>query len=338
MDFALRQSLPTLPARVVSLFCVIVTAVTYLRTAGGTPSFPSTRWLWEFYDSASSSALSLLPQLSIPAEVDCLSFIRRTASSVGFSDEVAQLLAVCSRGPTRRHYQARGLICRRWGRSRTPSISSPTIDMIADFLLYLRRVKGLSLSSIGGYRSILSASFRYVPPEASGSPVLMVPIRSLSIECPVKSTRAPPWDFAEFSGSSGVSPLRLSGGQLCVTFPGGPFSSFLWLRPYVLAISWQCLSRCPSSVPQCTCLLYQSSMPRPNRNKISCPVHSPLYHLMKLQLLYLGRFCCARCVPYVFIFLGLRDSSVVLVRFLSPRSTARVLSRSMLLAIFFGKF
>ena len=78
-----------------------------------------------------------------------------------------------------------------WGHS----ISRPSIPKIADFLLYLYEDRRLSLSCIKGYRSMLSAVFKFRLPELGEHHVLRSLLRSFAIERPRKSVVPPPWDL-----------------------------------------------------------------------------------------------------------------------------------------------
>ena len=107
-------------------------------------------------------------------------------------------------------YQARWATYRTWCRTEGHSISRPTIPKIADFLLYLRRRKSLSVSAISGYRSMLSAVFRFHLPEISSHHVLRDLLRSFSVERPLVSSRVPPWDLSivlSFLRSEAFEPL-----------------------------------------------------------------------------------------------------------------------------------
>ena len=73
------------------------------------------------------------------------------------------------------------------------SISRPFISKIADFLLHLRTRKRLSLAAIAGYRSMLSAVFKYILPDISSHFVLRDLLRLFAIERLMIPSRAPPW-------------------------------------------------------------------------------------------------------------------------------------------------
>ena len=92
-------------------------------------------------------------------------------------------------------YQSRWAVYRAWCRAEGHSISRPSISKIADFLLYLHSTRGLSYSAIAGYRSSLSAIFRFVLPDIGSSVVLKDLLRSFSIARPLRATRPPPWDL-----------------------------------------------------------------------------------------------------------------------------------------------
>ena len=83
------------------------------------------------------------------------------------------------------------LVFRQWCRSEGHSISHPSLHKIADFLFWLRRYRRLSVSSVMGYGSMLSAFFTSVLPEISISPVLHVLLWSFQAEAPSREVRPP---------------------------------------------------------------------------------------------------------------------------------------------------
>ena len=146
--------------------------------------------------STPSTPLSLLPSQSSRSSVDWVSHCERSTRSLGFSALVARQLARSHRSSTRRNYQSKWLTYRAWCHRHGRSVTSPTIPKITDFLLYLRRSLGLSSSSIASYRSMLSATFRFLLPDISSHPVLHDLLRSFRIERPLPSSRVPPWDLS----------------------------------------------------------------------------------------------------------------------------------------------
>ena len=68
---------------------------------------------------------------------------------------------------------------------------------MTDFLWWLRSVRGLSVSSIKGYRSMLSAVFRFHLPDLSAHPVLRDLLRSFRVSAPSYPMRPPSWDLSK---------------------------------------------------------------------------------------------------------------------------------------------
>ena len=93
------------------------------------------------------------------------------------------------------NYQAKWAVYRAWCHRHGHSVSRPTVPKVADFLLYLPRSLSLSYSSIASYCSMLSGVFRFVLPELSSHFVLHDLLRSFRLECPLPSSRVPPWDL-----------------------------------------------------------------------------------------------------------------------------------------------
>ena len=64
-------------------------------------------------------------------------------------------------------------------------MSSPSVTKIADFLLFLSRDRGLFVSGVKGFRSMLTSVFKYRLPELSDYFHLRDLIRSFELERPV---------------------------------------------------------------------------------------------------------------------------------------------------------
>ena len=125
----------------------------------------------------------------------CLVTIKRSTRAGGFSRRVAQQVSLARRPSSRAGYQSEWLVFRQWCRSEGHSISSPSLPKIADFLFWLRRYRRLSVSSVMGYRSMLSAGFKSVLPAISTSRVLHDLLRSFQAEAPIREVRPPSWDL-----------------------------------------------------------------------------------------------------------------------------------------------
>ena len=154
--------------------------------------------------SSKSSCLSRSSQttpFSLPSSWDpqvvpsCLETIKLFAKSKGFSSRVVTQPGLARRSSSRAVYQAKWSVYRGWCRSENHSISRPMLPKISDFLLWLRRVRKLSVSAVMGYRSMLASVFRFKLPEISSSPVLHDLLRFCKVEAPVRSVQPPSWDL-----------------------------------------------------------------------------------------------------------------------------------------------
>ena len=134
--------------------------------------------------SIKTAPLPPVPPKSAYASADCMATIKRFARQAGFSSSVAGQLIFCRRLSTRLNYQARWGTYRKWCRDFGHRSSSPSIAKIADFLTYMFKRKGAALSTIKGYRAMLSAVFKFPLPEISTSPILKDLIRSFEISAP----------------------------------------------------------------------------------------------------------------------------------------------------------
>ena len=97
-----------------------------------------------------------------------------------------------------------------WCHSRGHSVSRPTLSKVADFLCWLRSARGLSVSSFRGYRSMLSAVFRFHHLSLFSDPVLRDLLRSFSLYSAERLLRPPAWNLSvvlRFLNSSAFEPF-----------------------------------------------------------------------------------------------------------------------------------
>ena len=145
--------------------------------------------------SSQTAPFPSLPPAAVHATVNCVSYLKRSARQAGFSNAVASQLTRCRRRSTRVNYQAKWVVYRSWCHRQGHSVSRPTVAKVADFLLFLRSTLSLSYSSIASYRSMLSGVFRFILPELSSHFVLHDLLRSFRLERSLPSSRIPPWDL-----------------------------------------------------------------------------------------------------------------------------------------------
>ena len=145
---------------------------------------------------ALASVSSSLPG-SPSAQASCLATLQRFTRAAGFSSAVAEQSSLARRPSSRAVYQARWSIYRDWCHSQGHSVSRPTLAKVADFLYWLRHTRGLSVSSLRGYRSTLSAVFRFHLPSLSSDPVIRDLLRSFRLSSAERVLRPPAWDLSK---------------------------------------------------------------------------------------------------------------------------------------------
>ena len=94
------------------------------------------------------------------------------------------------------HPCAQCIIYRGRCHSNGHSVSCPTWAKVADFLYWLRYTRGLSVSSLHGYRSVLSAVFRFHLPSLSSVPVIRDLLRSFGLASAERVLRPHAWDLS----------------------------------------------------------------------------------------------------------------------------------------------
>ena len=145
---------------------------------------------------ALASVSSSLPG-SPSAQASCLATLQRYTRAAGFSSAVAEQSSLARRPSSRAVYQARWSVYRDWCHSNGHSVSRPTLVKVADFLYWLRFSRGLSVSSLRGYRSALSAVFCFHLPSLSSDPVIRNLLRSFRLSSAERVMRPPAWDLSK---------------------------------------------------------------------------------------------------------------------------------------------
>ena len=141
------------------------------------------------------SVSSSLPG-SPSAQASRLATLQRFTRAAGFS-AVAEQSSLARRPSSRAGYQVRWSIYRAWCHNNGHSVSRPTLAKVADFLCWLRYTRGLGVSSLRGYRSVLSAVFRFHLPSLSSDPVIRDLLRSFRLSSAERVLRPPAWDLSK---------------------------------------------------------------------------------------------------------------------------------------------
>ena len=158
-----------------------------------------------------SAPVGSAPSRSPQASTSCLETLRRFTRAAGFSSGVASQVGLARRASSRTNYQLKWSTFRSWCRTNGHSISCLSVSKVADFLLWFHRCRGLSVSSIMRYRSMLLAVFQFQLPDLSSHPVLRDLLRSFRLAAPCRPLRPPAWDLAAvlmYLNSAVFEPLR----------------------------------------------------------------------------------------------------------------------------------
>ena len=156
------------------------------------------------------ASVSLPLSGSPKASASCLERLRRFTRAAGFSSTVAAQASLSRRPSSCKAYQLKWQVYRQWCHSHGHSSSNPSLAKAADFLCWLHSSKHLGVSSIKGYRSMLSAVFRFQLPSLSSHPVFRDLLRSFALESAPRQLRPPAWDLTlvlRFLNTSSFEPL-----------------------------------------------------------------------------------------------------------------------------------
>ena len=145
---------------------------------------------------ALASVSSSLPG-SPSAQASCLATLQRFTRAAGFSSAVAEQSSLALRPSSLAVYRVRWSIYRAWSHNNGHSVSRPTLAKVADFLYWLRYTRELSVSSLRGCRSVLSAVFRFHLPSLSSDPVIRDLLRSFRLSSAERVLRPPAWDLSK---------------------------------------------------------------------------------------------------------------------------------------------
>ena len=221
---AFLQSWDELQAYAFPLWSVIPRVLAKLCASRGTfltlvaPYWPQRPWFPEFLD------LAVAPPVVLPSRPDLLfqplsglhhpDLLRLRLHAWRLSgDSLVRQVGLARRASSRTNYQLNWSTFRSWCHKKGHLISRPSVSKVADFLLWLHCCRGLSVSSIMGYRSMLSAVFRFQLPELSSHLVLRDLLRSFRLAAHCRPLRPPVWDLAAvltYLNSTVFEPLRVA--------------------------------------------------------------------------------------------------------------------------------
>ena len=218
------------------------------------------------------------------ASASCLETLWRFTRAAGFSSSVAAQASLSRRPSSNKAYQLKWQVYRQWCHSHGHSSSCPSLAKVADFLCWLRSSKHLEVSSIKGYRSMLSAVFRFQLPSLSSHPVIRDLLGSFALESATRQLRPPAWDLTlvlRFLTSSTFEPLAEA-----------PLRVFTQKVLFLLAFTTakrvgelQVLSLIVTFVQGDACLPYVPEFVAKSESLLLCPVRALRIYLDRLSTL-----------------------------------------------------
>ena len=125
------------------------------RLAASTdPTTPGSTLLGQ---TASATPLQSVPSRRPRAEPSHVATLKRHYRKSGFSGRAARVLSGVLRESSSRLYQSRWKIFCGWCRGRSVAPVNASVPVVVDFLIHLRQDKGLSVSAVKGYCSVLNS-------------------------------------------------------------------------------------------------------------------------------------------------------------------------------------
>ena len=117
-------------------------------------------------------------------------------SSVTSESRAFGVLSGCLRSSTLCLYQSRWQIFCGWCRGRGVAPVNATVPVVVDFLIHLCHDKGLSVSAVKGYSSVLNSVLALKGRDLAASREITILLRSFSRSVDPVELRPPAWDVA----------------------------------------------------------------------------------------------------------------------------------------------
>ena len=192
---AVLEKNPTTSVQNSSHSSVLATATVVLRTSSSiSVSSDSSATNSKTTDSIQRKICTSKPPNSRPSR---LGVIKQSIRDKKFSQNVADFVSRSRRASTQKVYDAKWTIFSNWCHTKKVNPISAPITVIADFLIFLFLEKKCQISTIKGYRSMISNTLKFKTGNRIGSnPVLSELIRSFELQRPVQRSLTPKWDLS----------------------------------------------------------------------------------------------------------------------------------------------
>ena len=194
-DTCCSRENPTTSVQNSSHSSVLATTTVVLRTSSSiSVSSDSSATNSKTTDSIQRKICTSKPPNSRPSR---LGVIKQSIRDKKFSQNVADFVSRSRRASTQKVYDAKWTIFSNWCHTKKVNPISAPITVIADFLIFLFSEKKCQISTIKGYRSMISNTLKFKTGNRIGSnPVLSELIRSFELQRPVQRSLTPKWDLS----------------------------------------------------------------------------------------------------------------------------------------------
>ena len=193
-DTCCSRENPTTSVQNSSHSSVLATTTVVLRTSSISVSSDSPATNSKTTNSIQRKICPSKPPNSWPS---CLGVIKQSIRDKKFSQNVADFVSRSRRASTQKVYDAKWTIFSNWCHTKKVNPISAPITVIADFLIFLFSEKKCQISTIEGYRSVISNTLKFKTGNRIGSnPVLSELIRSFELQRPVQRSLTPKWDLS----------------------------------------------------------------------------------------------------------------------------------------------
>ena len=174
------------------------------------PAWPNQEWFPDLLDlsidfpilnsptsaeTAQADLLTPLSSASVASQPSRLEVIKGFHKERGFSEAVAQRLAISQRQSSAGVYESKWKVFGEWCHVKQINPVKATVQQLADFLIFLFEEKKLAISSIQGYRSCISKVFLARGIDISHDRDLNMLVRNFTIERPVQHREVTRWDL-----------------------------------------------------------------------------------------------------------------------------------------------
>ena len=172
-------------------------AATNVVLRGSTTTCLSSSWSSTLSKTINMSKRKVSTSEPPSSQLSRLGVIKQSVRDRKFSQNIADCVSKSRRTSTQKVHDAKWIVYTHWCHRRKVNPVSTSLTVIADFLIYLFSEKKYQISTIKGYKSVISNTLKFKTGNRIGSnPVLSELIRSFELQLPVQRSLMPKWDLS----------------------------------------------------------------------------------------------------------------------------------------------